>query len=34
MNNSDIYDMYKDFYLSKKKNAKKSYFKAYSWPMG
>ena len=32
INNSDIYDTYKDLYLSKK-NVKRSYFKAYSQPM-
>ena len=32
INNSDIYDTYKDLYLSKK-NVKRSYFKAYSWSM-
>ena len=32
INNSDIYDTYKDLYLIKK-NAKKGYFKAYSQPM-
>ena len=32
INNSDIYDTYKDFYRSMK-NVKRSYYKAYSWPM-
>ena len=32
INNSDIYDTYKNLYLSKK-NLKRSYFKAYSQPM-
>ena len=33
INNSDIYVTYKDLYLSEK-NMKRSYFKAYSRPMG
>ena len=32
INNSDIYDTYKDLYL-RKKNVKISYFKPYSWKM-
>ena len=33
INNSDIFDMYKDLYLSKKKNVKRSYFRVYSRSM-
>ena len=32
INNLDIYDTYKDLYLSKKER-EESYFKTYSWQM-
>ena len=33
INNSDIYDTYKNLHLSEKEREERSCFKAYSWPM-